>query len=794
MEATMSKIGCTILGFSFLTVAMLFGGSRPLEPNPCPVPVVPRPANVEMRPGEFTIDKRTQIVLQPATPRMMELASLFAGQLRQVSGITVKVVPAKKYRKAAQAVVFRLVSPDTAFGSEGYRLMVNPKRIEVLAGSEAGVFYAMQTIVQIASGAGSSGVSSGPKNWVIPALEIRDVPRFRWRGMHLDVCRHFFPKEFVKKYIDILAAFKINVFHWHLTEDQGWRIEIKKYPRLTEVGAWRVDREDRDWRTRDGQRPGEKPTYGGFYTQDDIREIVEYARQRCITVLPEIEMPAHSLAALAAYPEYSCSGGPFTVPPGSVWPDTVIFCAGNDQTFEFIENVVDEILELFPGKYIHIGGDEADKTVWKQCPRCQARIKAEGLKDESELQSYFVKRVEKFIVRKGRRVIGWDEILEGGLAPEAAVMSWRGTAGGIAAARAAHDVVMSPTSHCYFDYYQAQPDLEPLAIGGYLPVKMVYTFEPVPDSLTPDQAIHVLGGQANLWTEYIPTTTHAEYMLLPRLCALAEVVWSPKELRDWDDFSSRLETQFTRFERERWNYARSVYQVTAAPIADTNARRVVVSLATELPRAQIRFTEDGTIVADTSTRYSGPIPITQTTTLRAATFDGDRQLGPTMEQRYVAHKASFKRVVYSTPVSPSYPGGGVYGLTDMIRGGVDHHSGRWQGFSRVDCEVTIDLGQAEQITRITTGCLQNVPAHIFFPDTIRYALSTDGVNFTQLPGIVNTVPQNQDGVLLKDFTAEFDTTAVRFVKVLANNMGVCPPWHQAAGTEAWVFVDEIVVE
>jgi hexosaminidase len=782
------------LGLSFLTAMMLRADTRVTEPDPCPVPIIPRPSRIEMRTGSFTLDGKTAVIMEPASPRMKELASIFSRQFLGVSGITLRPVPAMKAAKNARFVLFKMIPQDHTLGNEGYRLTVGATRIEARASSENGIFYAMQTIVQLVSGAESAGTSATAKKIFLPALMIEDVPRFAWRGMHLDVSRHFFPKEFVEEYLDILAAHKINVFHWHLTDDQGWRIEIKKYPRLTEVGAWRVDREEKDWRARDRQRPGEKASYGGFYTQDDVREVVDYARQRCIAVLPEIEMPAHSLAALAAYPEYSCTGGPFTVPPGSIWPDTVIFCAGNDRTFEFIENVLNEVIELFPGAYVHIGGDEADKTIWKHCPRCQARIKSEGLKDESELQSYFVKRVGKYIISRGRRLIGWDEILEGGLAPEATVMSWRGVDGGVTAARAGHDVVMSPTSHCYFDYYQAQPEDEGLAIGGYLPAKTVYAFEPVPDSLTPEQAKHVLGGQANLWTEYVPTPTYAEYMLLPRLSALAEALWSPKEIRNWDDFSPRLEKLFGRFDREHWNYAKSVYKVTITPTADTTGKRVVVSLSNEIPRSQIRFTVDGSTMTGKSLPYTGPVPIQETTTLRAAAFDGDKQLSPTVEQKFIAHKANFKRVEYSFPVSPSYPGGGAWGLTDMIRGGVDHHSGRWQGFSRVDCEVTIDLGQIEQISRIMTGCLQNVPAHIFFPDSVRYALSIDGTNFTQLPSVVNTVPQYQDGVMMKDFTAEFTTTATRFVKVLAKNVGVCPPWHQAAGTEAWVFVDEIVVE
>ena len=378
---------------------------------------------------------------------------------------------------------------------------------------------------------------------------MTDMPRFPWRGLHLDVSRHFFPASFIKTVIDLLAMHKMNTFHWHLTDDQGWRVEIKKFPKLTSVGAWRADRTGIDWSEAGPQRPGEEATYGGFYTQEEVKDIVQYARLRNVTIVPEIEMPAHTTAALAAYPQYSCTGGPFAVTTGALWPITDIFCAGNDSTFAFLQDVLTELFDLFPGTYVHIGGDEADKANWKTCPKCQARINQEGLKNEEELQSYFIKRIAKFVTSKNRRLIGWDEILEGGLAPEAAVMSWRGTEGGLAAARMGHDVVMTPGSHTYFNSYQGKPEFEPLAGGGYLPLRTVYSFEPVPEGLTTELAAHVLGGQACLWTEFVSSPDRAEYMLLPRLAAMAEVLWTPKERRDSENFFSRIEAQLGRYHR-----------------------------------------------------------------------------------------------------------------------------------------------------------------------------------------------------------------------------------------------------
>jgi len=359
------------------------------------------------------------------------------------------------------------------------------------------------------------------------------------------------PKEYVKKYIDYIAMHKMNTFHWHLTEDQGWRIEIKKYPKLTEIGAWRKETLIGHYRDKPHKYDGK--VHGGFYTQEDVKEIVEYAKSRYVTVVPEIEMPGHSVASLASYPELSCTGGPFEV--RTIWGSSEdVYCAGNEETFHFLEDVLSEVIALFPSEYIHIGGDECSKGRWEKCPKCQARIKAEKLKDENELQSYFIKRIEKFLNANNRKLIGWDEILEGGLAPDATVMSWRGMVGGIEASRQGHDVVMSPTSHCYFDYYQGNPDLEPLAIGGYLPLKKVYSFEPTPDDLTTEEAKHILGAQANLWTEYIQTQEHAEYMVFPRISAIAEVVWTPKELRNWDNFIMRMEKQFRRYDILMVNY------------------------------------------------------------------------------------------------------------------------------------------------------------------------------------------------------------------------------------------------
>jgi hexosaminidase len=443
------------------------------------------------------------------------------------------------------AIELRLVQSQSS--PESYDLTVNPGRIIIEAPDQAGLFYGAQTLLQLVpSDASTAGTGSQ-----IQCLHIQDQPRFSWRGLELDVARHFFNKQEIKQLLDEMAMYKLNTFHWHLVDDQGWRIEIKKYPKLTQMGAWRQN-------VGFGLDPkkatafGSDGRYGGFYTQDDIREVVAYAKSRHINIVPEIEMPGHSCAALMAYPQFSCTGGPFTNDlPGGIFDG--VFCAGNDGSFKFMEDVLTEVMDLFPGKYIHIGGDEVLTNNWKNCPKCQARMKKEGLHHEMELESYFIRRIEKVINAHERRLIGWSEIREGGLARNATIMDWAG--GAIEAATSGHDVVMSPLNDCYFDHYQSKDIAnEPHAIGGYLPLEQVYAFEPIPAKLAPQFRRHILGAQANVWTEYMPSFSHVQYMIFPRICAMAEVVWSPREARDWDSFSRRLETHYKLFDQLGINY------------------------------------------------------------------------------------------------------------------------------------------------------------------------------------------------------------------------------------------------
>ena len=559
--------------------------------------VIPKPASVMRVRGEFVIGSGARVVAAGNNAELVHRASRLAFDLRHITGHESPVSGYDGLEEAEGIIVLSLSETEEG-GRESYTLNVKKSGIEIIGGGPAGVFYGAQTLRQMLP------LDNADGDLTVPCVRIKDRPRFKWRGAHLDVCRHFFPVRFVKKYIDILAMYKINTFHWHLTEDQGWRIEIEKYPRLTEISSRRAE-------TMGDGRP-----HAGFYRQHEIREVVRYAAERYITVVPEIEMPGHSVAVLAAFPELSCTGGPFKVK--TTWGvHEDVYCAGNDEVFVFLEDVLGEVLELFPSTFIHIGGDECPKVRWKECPKCQARISEEGLADEHELQSWFIRRIEKYLLAEGRRLIGWDEILEGGLAPNATVMSWRGTDGGIAAAKAGHDVVMSPTSHCYLDNYHGKHD-EPKAIGGFLPVEKVYSFDPVPGSLSADEKKHILGAQVNLWTEYIATTDHAEYMLLPRLCALSEVVWSKQEKRGFDDFSKRLAVHYERLDAMGVNF-RLPPPSGLGGIEDISSP-VLVRLGIPFPGAIVTYTTDGTEPGIDSTPYEGPIRLTRGCILKARSF------------------------------------------------------------------------------------------------------------------------------------------------------------------------------
>lgn len=519
------------------------------EDGPAGLPaIIPLPAQMERLAGQFALNAETEVLYEPGMPSNKVAAETFADVLRPPTGLPLPVREGDG--PTANTVYFGAIEHSEEMGGEGYRLWVMPDYARVAAPSAAGLFYGIQTLRQLLPPQALAKEPVANTEWTIPCVDITDTPRFAWRGMLVDVARHFMPKEALKEFIDVMALHKFNRLHLHLSDDQGWRIEIKKHPKLTEVGAWRD--ETLAGHLRDGANTFDGTRHGGFYTQDDIRELVAYAAERHITMVPEIEMPGHAQAAIAAYPELGCTGE--QLPVLTYWGVNENVFNAEESTIQFLQDVLSEVLELFPSEFIHIGGDECPKKQWRESPRVQERMRELGIETEDALQSWFVKRMDVFLTERGRRLIGWDEILEGGLAPGATVMSWRGVMGGIAAASAGHDVVMAPTSHTYLDYYQSKDESEPLGIGGFLPIERVYEFEPVPEQLSKKEARHILGAQAQLWTEYIKTPEHLQYMAFPRGCAIAEVVWTPKERRDFEEFMKRLPAHLERFESMGVNY------------------------------------------------------------------------------------------------------------------------------------------------------------------------------------------------------------------------------------------------
>lgn len=744
------------------------------------IKIIPQPVEFTLGEGVFEFTENTKFVVNFKDDLVITniLLEKFKNTENWNLGVT-KEAPANNY------VEFIL---DNNLNNEAYQITVTTDKITISAKDAKGFMYGLETIRQLLPVEIESKEKVSNANWIIPVMEIKDQPRFQYRGLHLDVARHFFKKEYIKKTIDRLAMLKMNVLHFHLVDDQGWRIEIKKYPKLTEVGAFRLDQEDLHWDGRRVTKPEDEATYGGFYTQEDIKEIVAYATARGIEVIPEIEMPAHVMSAIASYPELSCFETPIGVPSGGVWPITEIYCAGKDSTFEFLENVLLEVIELFPSKYIHIGGDEATKTNWAKCPNCQKRMKTEQLENVEELQSYFVKRMEKFINSKGKSLIGWDEILEGGLAPEATVMSWRGVKGGIEAAKQGHDVIMTPGSHCYFDHYQGPQNEEPLAWGGYTPLSKVYEFDPIVEELTEAEIKHILGGQANLWSEQIQTESHSEYMIFPRLAALSEALWSPKELRDWNYFTNRITSMFKRYELLGINYAKSAYLVTADTQINLAENTVEVLLKNEFPNSDIRYTIDGTDLNNASKKYSEPIKITETTNLKASLFENNQPIGKEFNQTIKFHKAVGKKVSYKEIYSDNYQGAGEFTLVNTLRGTKNFHDGQWQAWLGKDMEVVIDLEKETSISEVTVGSMENQGPGIYYPIKIEVFVSLNGKDYKRAGNVERAYAKNP-GSELKEFKIEFSAQKAQYVKVIATNLKNTPE-----GGDTWLFIDEILID
>ena len=729
--------------------------------------LIPQPTQIKEVPGYFTLTPKLQISSSPA---FSDAARLWS---EATFGKVLSVAPLSESRKGTPQVVFeqKKKTNSTDSDSEGYQLRIDPNRIHLTAATLAGAQRGVQTLLQLAD--------LQPDTRKLPGLDLTAAPRFGYRGMHLDVSRHFFDLDYVKRYIDLMALYKFNTFHWHLTDGAGWRLEIKKYPALTQRAAWRTFRTWKEWwaSPRHYSREGDPNAYGGYYTQDEARELVAYAARRGITVIPEIEMPGHSEEVLAVYPHLSCSGQPYV---------SSEFCLGNDSTFTFLEDVLTEVLDIFPSKYIHIGGDEASTEAWKKCPKCQRRIKENNLANEHALQSYAVRRMDQFLDKKGRKMIGWDEILQGDtpeapLAEGATVMSWRGESGGIAAAQKGHDVIMTPGGYVYFDSYQANPTTQPEAIGGFLPLQKVYSYEPIPKELTPAQAKHVLGAQANIWNEYVPTMEHLEYMVFPRLLALSEVVWSDSSARNWPDFLRRLQDHYLLLQRRNVNYYRPGVELEILANFQPNEHAARVEFRSEQYQPEIRYTLDGSEPTAQSNRYAGPFSVKESASIKAMLYRDGAAIGPVAALPVDFHKALGKPITYGIRYTKSYPAQGDGTLVNGNRGSFTYGDQQWLGFEGIDMDVTIDLEKVQPLQEVQVGLMQLTGPGVYMPRYVEVSLSSDGKTFSAPVRVERTVPESQDTLVIKDITVPLDGQSVRYIRVFAKN------------NKGYMFADEIRV-
>lgn len=741
--------------------------------------VVPRPAEVQIERGHFLLTPQTEIRVAGGED-IMAACHFFANYVGRAFGTPLKIVQGNGAKGAINVRI------DTTLKQEAYQLEVNRKEIDILGGSAPAVFYAFQTLRQMTP----ADMEKGEKmsDTAIQNVKVKDEPRFAYRGAMLDVGRHLFSVEDIKAFIDILALHKLNRFHWHLTDDQGWRIEIKKYPELTKVGSMRKETViGRNSGKYDGQ------PYGGYYSQEEVKDIVKYAADRYITIIPEIELPGHAGAALASYPWLGCTGGPYeVVKEWGVFED--VYCAGNEKTFRFMEDVLEEVIALFPSEFIHLGGDECPKDAWKKCPKCQRRIKTEKLKDENELQSYFVHRMEKYLNSKGRKLIGWDEILEGGISQTATIMSWRGTRGGIEAAKRGNQVIMAPNTYVYLDYYQSlDRDKEPFAIGGYVPVEKVYSLEPAL-GLKPEESKMIIGVQANTWTEYIKDFGHVEYMVLPRLAALSEVAWTPATEKDYADFINRVVTLSERYEALGYNYAKHILSVKGVTKLNEDKKRLELFLVPSVGTYEIHYTMDGSVPTVESSRYRDKLDIYKSCELRARLFKEGEPLGKEYQKKFDFGKSTFKKATLSSQTAISYSAQGGSSLTDGVRGSEDFQDGNWLGTSIDDIVLVIDMEKPTVFTKVSVGCLNRPSDRICLPEAIKVYQSNGNQYYfkvAELKNIDSLTDMQTQG--LKTLDIDIKNGNARLIKIVVERKKNLPEGHPAAGTAPYLFVDEIEV-
>ncbi len=736
------------------------------------VNIIPYPASVDIMHGAFKLDKSTSIVLIDDILNINQLeVEQFNLWILQHYGF--KLNQTNNLKENQNIIQIRSEKTET----EKYELNIQGNKIAIKASGE-GLKNAFESLKQLMYANKKENVFS------IPACFIIDSARFQWRGMHLDVSRHFFDKAFVKKYIDYISMYKMNVFHWHLTDDQGWRIEIKKYPKLTEIGAWRKGSMIGHY----NQHQFDTLRYGGFYTQDDIKEIVAYAKLKHVTIVPEIEMPGHAMAALSAYPQLACTSGPFEVEKQwGVFDD--VFCP-KPETFQFLEDVLTEVMALFPGEYIHVGGDECPKERWKNCSNCQNLIKKEALKDEHELQSYFIQRIEKFLNKNNKKLIGWDEILEGGLAQNAAVMSWRGTEGGIAAAKQNHFVVMTPGTHCYFDHYQGHPTMEPLAIGGFTPLEKVYNFNPIPSELNALESKYILGAQANVWTEYINTSKEVEYFAIPRMAALAEVLWTTTENKNLTRFLNNIQSHFSYLDLYKTNYAPSIYNINYEIKKDSLSNQFNLNLSNVLFDNNAQMPGDSIVLLKENNKnefYKSPIVLYKSFQLNAQYQRNNKLIGKACPIVFSFNKATGKNISFKEAPSKFYNKGN---LTDGQKAHFPRINKEWLAWSGQNMEASLNLNDASFIESIDLGFLKNEQDWIYLPSQVEIFISLDNIHFVK----VDTQPIISEINGKYNYHYAVNKLKAQYINIIATCAPNIETGKLGEGKNAWLFVDEIEIK
>ncbi|MGZ3755985.1 MAG: glycoside hydrolase family 20 protein [Mucilaginibacter sp.] len=746
------------------------------------VSIIPYPQSVKTAPGEFTFNNKTKLVYKTEANELAVAVEPLVLKLRHAAGIKLRGIG-----KEPKTNYITIALSDHITQPEGYHLVIDLHHITIEAGTPTGVFYGIQSLLQLLPVQIESPIVITGLRWKVPAMEIEDEPKFAYRGLMLDVARHYMPYSFLEKMVDLMAMQKMNSFHLHLTDSQGWRFESKKYPKLTQIGAYRKGTPLNT--TYDyASRPADT-LYGGYYTQDQLKKLVAYAKTRFITIIPEIEMPAHSKSALASYPQLACldSTGHAFAYPSQIQDE---YCT-KDSTFIFLTDILSEVMDVFPSKYIHIAGDEAGKENWRKCPICLKRMADEHLKSVDELQSYFIKRIEKFVNSKGRNIIGWDEILEGGLAPNATVMSWRGEQGGVDAARQGHKVIMTPGDYCYLDHYQSIDAAEPAAFGGLTTLAKAYSYNPIPEELRDEDAAKLVNGtQGNLWTEYVPTSSHAEYMFFPRSIALAEVAWTGNK-QTYDQFTNRLVVYLKRLDTYHVNYSRHLFDIKLNTYIDSLTHQLMAATAGIPAGYDVYYTTDGSRPTASSAKYTAPIAINGDAQLSVGVvYNG--QLVDMVQKSFTLNKASGKPSFLKTPPAKAYNQGGIHAWNNGIYGSDNRfNDGEWLGWNGQDFEGTVDLGSVQPVHTVTARFFNKPSSWIYMPTWVSLAVSDNGVNFKEISRQAS-FQTDKDG--LQVLKIDLGDVRARYLKVIAKNYGTIPKGGAGEGNPAWLFVDELKVD